>query len=102
MRRNALNDQSHTSTVEVVMYATDWCPFCVRAEKLLLSKGAEIKKLNTDHNPEFRGEMVELTGRKTVPQIFISERHVGGHDDLVELDSSGELDMLLGISAKPI
>ena len=49
MRRNALNDQSHTSTVKVVMYATDWCPFCIRAEKLLLSKGAEIKKLNSQH-----------------------------------------------------
>ena len=83
------------STAEVIMYATDWCPFCVRAEKLLISRGAKIKKINVDELPELRAEMVEITGRRTVPQIFIGSRHVGGHDDLVALDRECDLDALL-------
>ena len=62
---------ANPSTAEVTMYATDWCPFCVRAEKLLVSKGANIKKINVDEQPDRRAEMVEITGRRTVPQIFI-------------------------------
>ncbi len=82
-------------TAEVTMYATDWCPFCVRAEKLLVSKGADLKKINVDEQPDRRAEMVEISGRRTVPQIFIGSRHVGGYDDLVSLDRGGELDVLL-------
>ncbi len=82
-------------TAQVTMYATDWCPFCVRAEKLLVSKGANVKKINVEEQPDRRAEMVEMTGRRTVPQIFIGDRHVGGHDDLVALERVGDLDALL-------
>ena len=82
-------------TAQVTMYATDWCPFCVRAEKLLVSKGANVKKINVEEQPDRRAEMVEITGRRTVPQIFIGDRHVGGHDDLVALERVGDLDALL-------
>lgn len=82
-------------TAQVTMYATDWCPFCVRAEKLLVSKGANVKKINVEDQPDRRAEMVEMTGRRTVPQIFIGDRHVGGHDDLVALERAGDLDALL-------
>ena len=82
-------------TAQVTMYATDWCPFCVRAEKLLVSKGANVKKINVEDHPDRRAEMVEMTGRRTVPQIFIGDRHVGGHDDLVALERVGDLDALL-------
>ena len=82
-------------TADVTMYATDWCPFCVRAEKLLVSKGANVKKINVEEQPDRRAEMVEMTGRRTVPQIFIGDRHVGGHDDLVALERVGDLDALL-------
>ena len=82
-------------TARVTMYATDWCPFCVRAEKLLVSKGANVKKINVEEQPDRRAEMVEMTGRRTVPQIFIGDRHVGGHDDLVALERVGDLDALL-------
>ena len=84
-----------TLTAQVTMYATDWCPFCVRAEKLLVSKGAYVKKINVEDQPDRRAEMVEMTGRRTVPQIFIGDRHVGGHDDLVALERVGDLDALL-------
>ena len=77
------------------MFATDWCPFCVSAEKLLVSKGVNIKKINIEEYPDRRAEMVEITGRRTVPQIFIGSRHVGGHDDLVAMDRAGDLDALL-------
>lgn len=82
-------------TAQVTMYATDWCPFCVRAEKLLVSKGANVKKINVEEQPDRRAEMLEMTGRRTVPQIFIGDRHVGGHDDLVALERVGDLDALL-------
>ena len=82
-------------TAQVTMYATDWCPFCVRAEKLLVSKGANVKKINVEEQPDRRAEMVEMTGRRTVPQIFIGDRHVGGHDDLDALERVGDLDALL-------
>ncbi len=77
------------------MYATATCPFCMRAEDLLRRKGAEIEKVRVDLDPAKRHEMMSLTGRRTVPQIFIGERHVGGCDDLFELDHAGGLDPLL-------
>jgi glutaredoxin 3 len=81
---------------QITMYATDWCPYCQRAEALLRSKGvANIDKINIESHPERRQEMIAKTGRQTVPQIFIGERHVGGCDDLHALDRAGALDPLL-------
>ena len=81
---------------KVVMYSTGVCPFCLMAERLLKSKGvAEIEKIRVDLEPARRQEMMERTGRRTVPQIYVGERHVGGYDDLAALDRSGGLDPLL-------
>ena len=77
------------------MYSTGVCPFCVMAERLLVSKGVAVDKIRVDLDPEKRGEMMQLTGRRTVPQIFIGETHVGGYDDLAALDQAGKLDELL-------
>lgn len=80
----------------VLMYATGWCPYCQRAEALLRSKGVErLETIRVDLQPELRAEMMHKSGRRTVPQIWIGERHVGGCDDLMALDRSGELDRLL-------
>jgi glutaredoxin 3 len=82
---------------KVVMYATGFCPFCVMAERLLRAKGvAEIEKIRVDLEPERRDEMMRRTGRRTVPQIYVGDRHVGGYDDLAALDRTGGLDPLLG------
>ena len=76
---------------KVVMYATGSCPYCVMAEKLLRSKGVEdIDKIRVDLQPQQRIEMMNKTGRRTVPQIYIGDTHVGGYDDLVKLDRSEE------------
>ena len=81
---------------KVLMYATGVCPFCVRAEMLLKSRGVTgIEKIRVDLDPQQRQEMVQRTGRRTVPQIFICGTHVGGYDDLVALDRAGKLDPLL-------
>lgn len=81
---------------KVIMYSTEVCPYCVRAEQLLKRRGVtEIEKIRIDLQPELRDEMVRKTGRRTVPQIYIGERHIGGFDDMAELDSMGELVPLL-------
>jgi len=81
---------------KIVMYSTAFCPYCVRAEQLLLRKGVEVDKVRVDQEPDRFDEMLEKAyGRRTVPQIFIGETHVGGYDDLAELDMKGELDPLL-------
>ncbi len=81
---------------KVLMYCTAVCPYCVRAEQLLQRKGVrEIEKIRVDLQPELRVAMMEKTGRRTVPQIYIGDRHVGGYDDLAALDHAGELDGLL-------
>jgi len=80
---------------KVLMYATAACPFCQSAERLLLAKGAEIEKIRVDLEPERRAEMMKKSGRRTVPQIWIGERHIGGCDDLYALDRRGGLDPLL-------
>lgn len=81
---------------KVLMYSTGVCPFCLMAERLLKSKGVEtVEKIRVDLEPEKRAEMMERTGRRTVPQIYIGERHVGGYDDLAALDRAGGLDPLL-------
>ena len=82
---------------KVLMYATAACPFCQSAERLLLEKGAQIEKIRVDLHPERRAEMTQKAGgRRTVPQIWIGERHVGGSDELHALERAGELDQLLG------
>ncbi len=81
---------------KVLMYSTGVCPFCVMAEKLLVAKGVrDLEKVRVDLAPERRAEMMERTGRRTVPQIYIGEMHVGGYDDLAALDRAGKLDPLL-------
>jgi len=83
----------------VIMYSTGVCPYCQMAERLLRSKGvADVDKIRVDLDPQRRVEMMERTGRRTVPQIYIGETHVGGYDDLAALDRAGELDELLRAS----
>ncbi|MDE2117788.1 MAG: glutaredoxin 3 [Betaproteobacteria bacterium] len=84
----------------VLMYCTEVCPYCVRAERLLRAKGvAEIEKIRVDLQPELRMVMMQKTGRRTVPQIYIGTHHVGGYDDLAALERSGELTGLLNAVA---
>jgi glutaredoxin 3 len=83
-------------TARVLMYSTGVCPYCVMAERLLKAKGVDnIEKIRIDLNPEQRAEMMQKTGRRTVPQIYIGDTHVGGFDDLSALDHAGKLDPLL-------
>ena len=85
---------------KIRMYTSGYCPYCVRAEQLLRRKGVdEIEKVRIDLDPGERDRMMEITGRRTVPQIFIGERHIGGCDDLYELDRAGALDPLLAADA---
>ena len=80
----------------VKMYSTATCPYCLRAKALLKQRGVEqIDEIRVDLDPAERARMVELTGRRTVPQIFIGETHVGGCDDLIALDRAGGLEPLL-------
>ena len=80
----------------VLMYSTGYCPFCMRAEMLLKQRGVqEIEKVRIDAEPERRAEMIERTGRRTVPQIYIGDTHVGGFDELAALDRAGGLQPLL-------
>jgi thioredoxin reductase (NADPH) len=81
---------------EIVMYTKSWCPYCDRAKSLLREKGQSWTEIDIEQQPERRHEMIRRSGRSTVPQIFIGERHVGGFDDLADLERRGELDPLLG------
>jgi glutaredoxin 3 len=82
---------------DVVVYSTGWCPYCVRAKALLERKGVPFREIRVDEDPAERETMLERSrGQRTVPQIFIGDRHVGGFDDLYALDKAGELDQLLG------
>lgn len=81
---------------KILMYSTAVCPYCIRAEQLLQRKGVrEIEKIRVDLQPELRAAMMEKTGRRTVPQIYINGEHVGGYDELASLDHDGQLDKLL-------
>lgn len=83
-------------TAQVMMYLTAMCPYCTFAERLLRAKGvADIAKIRVDLEPARRAEMMSKTGRRTVPQIYIGQFHVGGYDDLVALDRAGRLDPML-------
>ncbi len=87
---------STATTPRVRMYATATCPYCIRAEALLLARGVtQLEKIRVDLDPARREEMMRITGRRTVPQIFIGETHVGGCDDLHALDDAGGLVPLL-------
>jgi len=82
--------------IKIRMYVTGYCPYCTMAERLLRAKGVqEIDKIRVDLQPELRAEMMQQTKRRTVPQIYIGEVHVGGFDDLSALDRAGRLDPLL-------
>jgi glutaredoxin 3 len=83
------------SAPKVVMYVTDWCPYCVRARDLLAAKGVIAEEIDVELVPGARAEMRTRSGRDTVPQIFIGESHVGGSDELQALDAAGSLDAML-------
>jgi glutaredoxin 3 len=80
---------------KVLMYLTAACPFCQSADRLLQQKGAEVEQVRVDLEPARRAEMLRRSGRRTVPQIWIGERHIGGCDDLYALERAGKLDPLL-------
>ena len=82
---------------DVTMYSTGWCPYCDRARALLQRKSVAVREVKVDEDPAERDAMLKRSGgRRTVPQIFVGDRHVGGYDDLYALDKAGELDKLLG------
>jgi glutaredoxin 3 len=90
-------------TTEVMMYSTAVCPYCIRAESFLRAKGVgDIAKVRIDLEPARRAEMMERTGRRTVPQIYIAGQHVGGYEDLVALDRAGKLAPLLAGEVAPL
>ena len=79
----------------VTLYVSGWCPYCERAKGLLTQKNVVFSEINVEDEPKLREEMIARSNRRTVPQIFIGDKHVGGCDDLFELDRSGELDRLI-------
>lgn len=80
----------------VIMYATGWCPYCSRARNLLNARGVAFTEIDVESRAGLRDEMARRSGRRTVPQIFVGDRHIGDSDDLLSLDASGELEGLLG------
>lgn len=86
-----------SETPDIVIYSTGWCPYCERARALLERKGAAFREVKVDEDPAERAAMLARSGgRRSVPQIFIGERHVGGFDELYALEKAGELDALIG------
>lgn len=81
-------------TREVVMYSTGWCSFCARSRALLERKGIAVREIDAE-DAEQRAEMIQRSGRRSVPQIFIGSRHIGGYEELYTLERSGELDTML-------
>jgi len=79
----------------ILIYSGKFCPYCTMAKKLLEKKGLNYTEINVDENPALRQEMMQKTKRRTIPQIYIGEHHVGGFDELYALEKSGELDVLL-------
>lgn len=80
---------------QVLIYSSDWCPYCMRAKQLLANKGVAFEEIRVDGKPELRSEMTRKAGRTSVPQIWIDATHVGGCDDLYALERAGKLDALL-------
>lgn len=83
------------SRPEIVIYASRWCPYCDRARRLMTEKGLTFKEIDVDEDAKLREEMIARSGRSTVPQIFIGAKHIGGCEELVALEGSGELDPLI-------
>jgi glutaredoxin 3 len=83
---------------KVVIYTTNWCPYCAGAKSLLRAKKVEFEEIDVTRDPERRAEMERRSSRRTVPQIFIDDQPIGGYDEACDLDSTGELDRLLGKS----
>jgi glutaredoxin 3 len=83
---------------KVVIYATAWCPYCIRARRLLDSKGIDYAEIRVDLEPQQRAIMIDKSHRRTVPQIFIDDQPIGGYDDLVRLERTRKLDTLLGLA----
>ncbi|NLZ79636.1 MAG: glutaredoxin 3 [Gammaproteobacteria bacterium] len=80
---------------QVIIYSSDWCPFCTRAKTLLSNKGVKFEEIRVDGKPDVRAKMAEKAKRTSVPQIWIDELHVGGCDELFDLERGGKLDALL-------
>ncbi|AZE97814.1 Glutaredoxin 3 (Grx3) [Pseudomonas orientalis] len=80
---------------QVVVYSSDYCPYCIRAKQLLQSKKVAFEEIKVDGKPQVRAEMAQKAGRTSVPQIWIGDRHIGGCDDLMALERAGKLDGLL-------
>ncbi|SDI76788.1 glutaredoxin 3 [Pseudomonas flavescens] len=80
---------------KVVVYSSDWCPYCIRAKQLLTNKNVAFDEIRVDGKPDLRAEMTRKAGRTSVPQIWIGDTHVGGCDDLFTLERAGKLDALL-------
>ncbi|GGK23023.1 glutaredoxin 3 [Pseudomonas koreensis] len=80
---------------EVIVYSSDYCPYCVRAKQLLVNKGVAFEEIKVDGKPQIRAAMSQKAGRTSVPQIWIGDRHIGGCDDLYALERAGKLDALL-------
>ncbi len=83
---------------KITMYSTAICPYCVQAERLLVSKGQKVEKIGIDGSDKLREEMIQLTGKRTVPQIYIGNHYVGGFDQLAALEKQGRLDALLTVA----
>ncbi|MFT6028495.1 MAG: glutaredoxin 3 [Oleiphilaceae bacterium] len=86
------------STPHIIIYSSQYCPFCFRAKSIFQQKSVAFEEINVDSDSALRQEMTQKAGQRTVPQIWIGERHVGGCDDLMDLQYSGELDKILGLS----
>lgn len=82
---------------QIVIYTTNYCPYCFGAKSLLRSKNVEFEEIDVTNDPSRRAEMEELSGRYTVPQIFIDGKPIGGYDDARQLDDEGKLDQMLGL-----
>lgn len=90
------NKGTTTSSVNVVMYGTRFCPYCMMARRLLKSKDVEYQEISVSSNTDLWDEMEQKSGRNTVPQIFINDESIGGYDDIAALEQQGELDQILG------
>ena len=92
----AIVNKPNLAMPKILMYTTAVCPYCINAERLLTAKGVkDIEKIRVDLQPEQRMEMMQKTGRRTVPQIYIDDLHIGGFEELRALDLAGKLDLLL-------
>ncbi len=86
------------SAPHIIIYSSQYCPFCFRAKSIFQQRSVSFEEINVDSDSALRQEMTQKSGRRTVPQIWIGDRHVGGCDDLMDLQYSGELDKMIGLS----